>query len=101
MERPYTTAEGFQQEQKISLKAVKLLKKHYNVYAARKGGLINNQDIDLKVFPKVKKELGTLTQQQDNTIESLFDSFLGILVVMGDSGTAFKLLEQQVKGQPL
>ena len=76
MDRPYTTPEGFKQEQEIGLKAIKILKKHYNAYAARKGGIIHNQDMDRKVFPKVKAELGTLTQQQDNTIESLFDSFL-------------------------
>jgi phosphoglycolate phosphatase-like HAD superfamily hydrolase len=98
MNRAYTTPKEFEQEREINLKAIDILKKHYNNYARRKNGMINNQDIDLKVFPKVKKDLGQLTAKQEQVIESTFDSFLGLLIMTGDSGTTFDILKKQAQG---
>lgn len=93
-ERPFIDINEFLEQAEIVQAALIRFKKYYFEYAAEVGGLVELDHIE-KLFNQVKEEIQPITQEQDNIIEGMFDSFIGAMNMTGDSGQAFFILETQ------
>lgn len=94
-DRPYIL--DFSKYTEICEKAFELLESEYKSYLAKKRGIISVHDLDKKVFPIIVQQLQPLTEEENNVVEALFDSFCGAIVLHG-SDEAFELIKLQVKG---
>lgn len=96
--RPYRTDQEFYAEKKLVFKVLDILKRRYNEYIQNAPlGLYNNADVEEKVFAAVKKEAGPITKDQEHTIEALFDTFAGSMLMFQNSETAFQMMELQIQ----
>ena len=101
-ERPFIDINEFLEQAEIVQAALKKFKKYYFEYAAKVEGIVELDEIE-SLFKLVKKEIQPITQEQDNIVEAMFDSFIGAMNMGGDSDFAFTLLETQFNlfGDPL
>jgi hypothetical protein len=93
-DRPFIDINEFLEQASILKQAMKLLKEYYSEYAAAKNGLIVVQELE-PTFKRIIEEIQPLTEEQENVVEGMFDSFLGGMTMGGNSDFAFHLIETQ------
>jgi hypothetical protein len=94
-DRPYIL--DFSEYTKLCEEAIELLEGEYKSYLAKKRGVISIHDFDKKIFPWIVKQMAPLTEEENNVVEALFDSFCGAIVLHG-SDQAFERIKLQAKG---
>lgn len=100
--RPFIDINQFLEQADLMKIVIKRLKKSYFELAKKKNGVISLEELE-DVFKRVKKDCGTLSKEEDDIIEGMFDSFLGAFTMTGDSDMAFHIIETQFNlfGEPV
>ena len=88
-ERPYIT--DFSSFSELCCKVTDLLETEYKQHLAKKRGIISIHDFDKKIFPGIIEQLQPLSEDENNVVEAMFDTFCGIIVLHG-SEMAFEIM---------
>jgi hypothetical protein len=98
--RPLLDFYGFGENKELVFQTTALLKKYYTRYARKSRGYISNQGIESEVFQKIYSSIDrdSMSMKERLVLESVFDQFMGAVVISGDGLASIAKIEALAAG---